>query len=265
MNNFKRHFTEEAFLFSTFVEFNKCWSSGKKSRLVIESFNGFAFVNFSAFLGHPKTMHSAPREKQDPGRKPKKKSKRKTQRDNERAARFQERKRQEREAAVSEASKENLPSPSITSPPALSAASSPRVEFNFSKPAPADVSENSDSSKMTIDGNETLPSGEMKEASSGERNSLPKNYSPGVFYRELKELTTSDLNRACYEWAFNATQGDKDLLETMSTDEIRTIVREFKKDSGENYNCDKDWEVLQYIQQLIFREKERWHKEQSGL
>ena len=91
MNNFKRHFTEEAFLFSTFVEFNKCWSSGKKSRLVIESFNGFAFVNFSAFLGHPKTMHFAPREKRDPGRKSKKKSKRKTQRDNERAARFQER------------------------------------------------------------------------------------------------------------------------------------------------------------------------------
>ena len=104
--------------------------------------------------------------KRDPGRKSSKKSKRKTQRDNERAARFQERKRQEREAAVSEASKENLPSPSITSPPALSAASSPRVEFNFSKPAPADVSENSDSSKMTIDGNETLPLGEMKEASS---------------------------------------------------------------------------------------------------
>ena len=78
-----RIFTEEAFLFSTFVEFNKCWSSGKKSRLVIESFNGFAFVNFSAFLGHPKTMHSAPREKRDPGRKSRKKSKRKTQRDNE--------------------------------------------------------------------------------------------------------------------------------------------------------------------------------------
>ena len=37
MNNFKGQFTEEAFLFSTFVE---------KSRLVIESVNGFAFVNF---------------------------------------------------------------------------------------------------------------------------------------------------------------------------------------------------------------------------
>ena len=153
MNNFKRHFTEEAFLFSTFVEFNKCWSSGKKSRLVIESVNGFAFVNFSAFLGHPKTMHFAPREKQNPGRKSKKKSKRKTQRDNDRAARFQEKKRQEREAAVSEASNKNLSSPSVPLPPAPSAASSPGVDFIFSEPAPADVSEDSNSSKMTIDGN----------------------------------------------------------------------------------------------------------------
>ena len=90
MDNSQRHFTEEAFRSLTFVEFNKCWSSGKKSRLVIESMNGFVYVSFSAFLGHPKTMHFAPREKQDPGRKYKKKSKRKTQRDNERAARFQE-------------------------------------------------------------------------------------------------------------------------------------------------------------------------------
>ena len=279
MNNFKRHFTEEAFLFSTFVEFNKCWSSGKKSRLVIESFNGFAFVNFSAFLGHPKTMHSAPRERPDPGRKSRKKSKQKTQRDNERAARFQERKRQEREAAVSEASKENLPSPSVTSPPALSAASSPRVEFNFSKPAPADVSENSDSSKMTIDGNETLPSGEMKEASSGERNSLSKKYSPGVFYGELKELTTSDLDLMSSYWHFHEFQSEKEVIEAMPTKEIRTTLRELEKqrdhcDSGEKYDfdqrfhsldCDEDWEVMLYLQQLLVRERERWHKEQPGL
>ena len=79
MNKFQRHFTEEAFLFSTFVEFNKCWRSGKKSRLVIESINGFAFVNFSAFLGHPKTVHVAPPEKDKPGRNSRKKSKKKTE------------------------------------------------------------------------------------------------------------------------------------------------------------------------------------------
>ena len=173
MNSFKRHFTEEAFLFSTFVEFNKCWSSGKRSRLVIESVNGFAYVNFSAFLGHPKTMHFAPREKRDPGRKSKKKSKRKTERDNNRAARFQAKKRQEREAAVSEASKENLSSPSIPlpSPSVPSAASSPKVDFIFSEPAPANVSEDSNSSNMTIDGNVILPSEEKKEASIDDVNS----------------------------------------------------------------------------------------------
>ena len=69
MNRTKRHFTEGAFLFSTFMEFNKCWRSGKKSRLVIESnVNGFAFafINFSAFLGYPETLHVAPPEKRNP-------------------------------------------------------------------------------------------------------------------------------------------------------------------------------------------------------
>ena len=154
MDNFKRHFTEEAFLFSTFVEFNKCWRSGKRSRLVIESVNGNAFVNFSAFLGHPETMHFAPGEKRSQRRysnkKPKKKSKRKTQRDNDRAARFQEKKRQEREAAVTEASSDSPPSQSVPS-----AVSSPRVEFNFSEPAPADVSADSNYAKMNVDGNVT--------------------------------------------------------------------------------------------------------------
>ena len=40
----------------------KCWSSGKKSRLIIKSVSGQAFINFSAFLvGHPKYDHSKPR------------------------------------------------------------------------------------------------------------------------------------------------------------------------------------------------------------
>ena len=150
MDSFKRHFTEEAFLFSTFVEFNKCWSSGKRSRLVIESVNGHAFVNFSAFLGNPKTMHSAPGENRYPRRKSKKKSKkkskRKTQRDNDRAARFQEKKHQEREA-----SSVNPPSP----PPAPSAVSSSRMQFTFAEPDPADMSEDSNFSKMNVDRNVT--------------------------------------------------------------------------------------------------------------
>ena len=177
----KRHFTEEAFLFSTFVEFNKCWSSGKKSRLVIESLNGFAFVSFSAFLGHPKTMHSAPREKLNPGRKSKKKSKRKTERDNERAARFHEKKRQEREATVSEASKDTQSSPSIPS-----AASSPKAAFTFSEPAPADVSADSSFSKMNVDGNVTSLS-VADNSSSEARGSNTKESLSGTSHRNTQE------------------------------------------------------------------------------
>ena len=217
MNNFKRQFTEEAFLFSTFVEFNKCWSSGKKSRLVIESMNGVAFVNFSAFLGHPKTMHFAPREKRDPGRKCKKKSERKTQRDNERAARFQEKKRQEREAAVSEASSENLSSPSVPLPPVPSAASSPKVDFIFSEPAPADVSEDSNSSKMTLDGNVTLPSGEKKEALKDDSNSSNHKLNP------IDRKTSSQIYQSIPEES-------KASVRKLSKQRIKTILREFRQD-----------------------------------
>ena len=57
-----------------------------------------------------------------------------------------------------------------------------------------------------------------------------------------------------------------DLIEAMSTKEIRTLVREFKKDSGEKYDyCDEDWEVLLYLHQLRLRERDRWREEQAGL
>ena len=67
MDRSKKHFSEGAFLFATFMEFNKCWRSGKKSRLIVESVNGFAFINFSAYLGHPESMHVAPPEKENRG------------------------------------------------------------------------------------------------------------------------------------------------------------------------------------------------------
>ena len=53
--------SEEAFLFATFREFYKCWRSGTKARVTIESVNGKAFVNFSAFLGNPDDAHFKPR------------------------------------------------------------------------------------------------------------------------------------------------------------------------------------------------------------
>ena len=92
-NNY-RH-SEEAFLFaSVFSEFVKCWSSGKKSYLIIESLSGQAFIHFSAFLGNPKDDHFKARAG-DRQPKPRKESERKIQRDIARAAKFQERKKRE--------------------------------------------------------------------------------------------------------------------------------------------------------------------------
>ena len=124
----KSRFTEEAFLLSTFAEFNKCWRSGKKSRLIIETVNGHAFVNFCAFLGYPNERHENSRWRRNPRPKEtstlKKKSPRKTQRDNERAASFQRRKR---DSAAASATAPGSEDSSKSSP---SAASSP-------SPAPA--------------------------------------------------------------------------------------------------------------------------------
>ena len=79
--------------------------------MIKSNVNGCAFVNFSAFLGYPETQHVAPSEKRNPGSnvkmKSKNKSKKKTERDNVRAARFQAKKRQEKDAAAPEASKDD--------------------------------------------------------------------------------------------------------------------------------------------------------------
>ena len=137
MDRSKKHFSEGAFLFATFMEFNKCWRSGKKSRLIVESVNGFSFINFTAYLGHPESMHVAPPEKRKPGstvkRKPRKKSKKKTERDNVRAARFQAKKQQEKDAAAPEAFKDD-PLPTTSSP----RASGPST-FAFAEPIPENV------------------------------------------------------------------------------------------------------------------------------
>ena len=150
----KHRHSEEAFLFASFNEFVKCWSSGKRSRLFIESVNGHAFVNFSAFLGYPKDDHFMPKAR-DRQSKPtkKKKSQRKIQRDNARAAEFQERKRRERERALISlpdisfmtgegASLGNPNNPSTSSPSMAGAAPAP--SFHFSKPRPENVRDSSE-------------------------------------------------------------------------------------------------------------------------
>ena len=142
MDRSKQHFTKGAFLFTMFMEFNNCWRSGKESRLIIKSVNGFAFINFSAYLGQPESVHGAPPEKRKPGRivkrKPIKKSKKKTECDNDRVARFQAKKWQEEDAAAPKASKDD-PLPTTSSP----RAPVPSSTFTFAEPTPENVSRDS--------------------------------------------------------------------------------------------------------------------------
>ena len=76
--------SEAGFLQTSFVEFVKCWSMGTNSTFHVESRNGQAYLNFSAYLGSPRNVHFY-----EPKQKLRSKSERKTKRDNERAAMFQ--------------------------------------------------------------------------------------------------------------------------------------------------------------------------------
>ena len=133
--NFNKH-SEEAFLFASVSEFVKCWSSGKKSRLILESVNGYSFVNFSAFLGYPGDHHfnANGRHRNPKAQNSKKKSSHQIQSDNERAARFQERKRREMAMTSSPA---GIPTSLASSPSAAAPAN-----FTFSEPHPENLREN---------------------------------------------------------------------------------------------------------------------------
>ena len=147
---------EEAFLFSTFTEFNKCWRSGAKARVIMESFNGAAFVNFSAYLGHPEDVHynSSPAE-QKPSKRTRKKSAKKSKRDNERAAQFQKKKKEEAATA--------LASNPVDKPTALM---SGNLEFSFASPSREDLRNLSTSSRADNQGElENLRTNNEKEDS----------------------------------------------------------------------------------------------------
>ena len=177
------NFTEEAFLLSTFNEFVKCWRSRKRSRLFVESVNGSAFVNFSAFLGHPNEAHHLPaRRTQSSHQKSKKKSLRKTQRDNERAAKFQERKRQENAAATAA---EGDPQPPVTSSPTASSVTAAQVDFSFASPTPENISNMAASDTMG-------PDSEDKNLESSDQSSMLCSSS---YNEELDMLKTSRLSR----------------------------------------------------------------------
>ena len=132
--------SEASFLFSTFNEFYKCWRSGANSRLFIESVNGKAFINFSAFLGNPDDVHFKPwHSKRNPSKVQRKKSAKKIKRDNDRAARFQESKRKEKEAASASKSVDNPETNATSSPGAESAMTVSDLEFSFSSPLPENL------------------------------------------------------------------------------------------------------------------------------
>ena len=139
MQTRKTNFTEEVFLLSTFREFVKCWKSSKRSRLFVDSVNGKAFMNFSVFLGNPSDIHfqSTPRQRKPSPteKKQRKKSPKKIQRDNERAAKFQEKKRQEEAPAKAAI---GVPPPA-TSSPAASTVRAASVNFSFASPAPEEL------------------------------------------------------------------------------------------------------------------------------
>ena len=149
MQRTKSNFTEEAFLLSTFCEFIKCWKSSKRSLLFIDSVSGHAFVNFSVFLGDPSETHFHPKNwrwNPSPNDGKRKKSSKKIQRDNERAAQFQAKKRQE-QAAASAASGDPSPAasgdqPSATSSPEESSVEEASIHFSFPSPAAEDLTNN---------------------------------------------------------------------------------------------------------------------------
>ena len=153
---------EEAFLSSTIREFIKCWRSGTKARVIIESLNGHPFINFSAFLGNPDDAHAKPRPaKRKPSEGPRKKSAKKVQRDNDRAARYQERKRMEGAASPSDIQKSAMDDPQAaetSTPGTESAMTVSGLEFSFASPVPEtlrqDSSHDINQSSLNISHNE---------------------------------------------------------------------------------------------------------------
>ena len=174
--------SEEAFLFSTFKEFCKCWRSGARARVIMESANGNTFVNFSAFLGNPDNVHFQPRpSKRNPTTAPRKKSEKKIKRDNDRAARFQEQKRNKQEGAASVSKPTDNPEAFATSTPGSESAmtlsslesSLESRKFSFASPVPESLRQN------TIDEASTSillsdKKGELEQEENKSVDSLPQ-------------------------------------------------------------------------------------------
>ena len=123
MQRTKTNITEEVFFSLPLVNLRNV---GNPARMIMDTVNGEAFINFSVFLGKPSEVHSySSRRQGNPNLSPKekkkrKKSPRKIKQDNERAAKFQEEKRKEDANAGS-----GVPPPATSLPaaPSISASS----------------------------------------------------------------------------------------------------------------------------------------------
>ena len=101
--------------------------------------NGKAFINFSAFLGYPDDVHFNPwQSNRNPSKRSRKKSINKLKRDNDRAARFQERKRNEEEAASASKLGDTPEAIAMTasSPGLESVMTVSDLDFSFASPTP---------------------------------------------------------------------------------------------------------------------------------
>ena len=58
--------SESGFVFGSVMEFIKCWEAGSDSRLVLETINGRAWVNFSCCLGRPDANHVVTKRQKSP-------------------------------------------------------------------------------------------------------------------------------------------------------------------------------------------------------
>ena len=71
--------SERGFVYGSLLEFMKCWDNGANSRLVLESCNGYAWMNLTCCLGRPHESHV------------RKRSRNREDKNNARAAAFQDR------------------------------------------------------------------------------------------------------------------------------------------------------------------------------
>ena len=201
-------------------------------------------MNFSAFLGHPNEAHHLPaRWTQSSHQKSKKKSLRKTQRDNERAAKFQERKRQENAAATAAGGDPKSP---VTSSPTAPSVTAAQVDFSFASPTPEIVSNMAASDTLgpsSEDKNienirqQSSDQSSMLCSSSNNESAFEENNSPGLESETSKvEESTApeDITKCIKSWCnLNREKSSHYCLEHRHWEKIRLESSDYEDASME--------------------------------